>query len=1344
MRPALVPSLETLETRLFLDVSPVVVSGTVWLDDADGIREPIETGVAGVTVKLRDVADNVVATRVTDSGGAFQFSGQPVGHYSLEFVAPADRLFTLQDRGADDSRDSDTGLGTGRTSVFVLGSVPGSLTFDAGLIDMATALAQGLRITEIMYFPPDGFGHVEEDFEFIELANRGPWPLDLKGVRFIDGVAFDFTGSAVTSLDLGQRVLVVKNRAAIESRYGPGLPIAGEYAGRLNDDGEVLTLVGPINRAIDTLAYWPWWGGDDGGGLSLVQGGTDPKVPLVLGTVPGGTPGIDEGAAVKTAAISGLVCSTVGGGIPNVPVDVFTAAGDLVAATRTTDNGRYNFFGLAPEEYVVKVLGFDGAWWTAPTVTLADRQHNQDVNAALTPPVPLASVRADLWWDMDGDGIWDADEPLAGGESVAYLTDAAGQMVSARLVGADIDPDDVDWRDLVFANLLPGSYRLELLTRDGYALTLGDQGADESLDSDFDPVTGRTDLFTLAPGETLTGLAAGLVYTDVVGNLQDYLRITEIMCNPAPHRGLEPNVDNDDFEFIELTNTGPVALVLTGVRFTDGIAFDFTGSDVQELAPGGHVLVVRNRTAFQARYGPGLPVAGEYDGRLRDEGEAIALVAPINRPIDAVSYSPTETPIAGTSGYGFSMTRNLDYRGSAADEWRPSSLWGGTPGADDPALTFAPAGVVINELRANARTAGGDWIELRNITDAPVYIGGWALVGQQGWYEIPAGTVLGRLGYYVIPESAFNPGGGAWPDDLVLDGVHGGDLLLTGILGSTVPRILERATFGPMEYDATFGRHTKSSGETVFVEMASPTLGGPNGPPMVGPVIINEFMYHPKDDTVEWIELYNRTAADVPLYEPGNPDRTWAVISRVAYEFPAGAVIPAGGYALVVQHGSADWFRQTYAIPPSVPIYPYTCDLGLSNDGDLVRLVRPGSAAWAGTVDPVAQCIVDEVTYTDDPPWPKSPDGYGPSLERIWANAYADDVAYWAAGPVGGTPGRPNSTALAPRVVGVEVNGRPDLGPSGIVPGAGGVRTITVRFSQPVTFPRGAVTVQTVAFVGGTETPTGELRQAAVTGSGTTAMTIALDAGLAVDTWVKVMLKGSAGVPVDAAGRLLDGEPKSGGSGRGYVYGPADLPTGDGAAGGDAILYVGSLPADFNGDGSVGDADLAGFLKAWAAGSPDADFRGEGFGPSAPDGRVTPADLDGFISLYNAAVAGGSGREALPQAGLQSGGDAGPLAGDSGPTPVPSADEVTAASAPAGAPATEVPSPALPEDAVASAAPLAIVPTRGADAGLAVSLPASADVPLAWGSAGEVAPPPDPILAADGGVDLLAMPALTL
>jgi hypothetical protein len=64
--------------------------------------------------------------------------------------------------------------------------------------------------------------------------------------------------------------------------------------------------------------------------------------------------------------------------------------------------------------------------------------------------------------------------------------------------------------------------------------------------------------------------------------------------------------------------------------------------------------------------------------------------------------------------------------------------------------------------------------------------------------------------------------------------------------------------------------------------------------------------------------------------------------------------------------------------------------------------------------------------------------------------------------------------------------------------------------------------------VSGTETPTGELRQAAVTGSGTTAMTIALDAGLAVDTWVKVILKGSAGVPVDAAGRLLDGEPKSG------------------------------------------------------------------------------------------------------------------------------------------------------------------------------------------------------------------------
>ncbi|MEN6428024.1 MAG: CotH kinase family protein, partial [Phycisphaerales bacterium] len=64
-----------------------------------------------------------------------------------------------------------------------------------------------LAISELHYHPCDptpaeqaaGFGD-ENDFEFVELVNPGTSPLDLAGVRFVEGIEFDFTGSNQTRL----------------------------------------------------------------------------------------------------------------------------------------------------------------------------------------------------------------------------------------------------------------------------------------------------------------------------------------------------------------------------------------------------------------------------------------------------------------------------------------------------------------------------------------------------------------------------------------------------------------------------------------------------------------------------------------------------------------------------------------------------------------------------------------------------------------------------------------------------------------------------------------------------------------------------------------------------------------------------------------------------------------------------------------------------------------------------------------------------------------------------------------------------------------------------------------
>jgi hypothetical protein len=162
-----------------------------------------------------------------------------------------------------------------------------------------------IELTELHYHPADpddgesaaGFGNAD-DFEFVELRNRGTTTLDLTGVRFVEGIQFDFTGSAVTRLPAGQYVLVVRNRAAFERRYGAGLPVAGEYSGRFDNAGEAVRLVDARGATLVHFAYGtrdPWPEAADGGGASLEV--VDPAADLGsaanwrVSSVAGGSPG---------------------------------------------------------------------------------------------------------------------------------------------------------------------------------------------------------------------------------------------------------------------------------------------------------------------------------------------------------------------------------------------------------------------------------------------------------------------------------------------------------------------------------------------------------------------------------------------------------------------------------------------------------------------------------------------------------------------------------------------------------------------------------------------------------------------------------------------------------------------------------------------------------------------------------------------------------------------------------------------------------------------------------------------------------------------------------------------
>jgi len=97
------------------------VGNMVWNDcNGNGVMDPGEDGIEGVTIYLKDAAGMIVNVTTTDADGKYEFEYIIPGDYYLEFTAPTGWDFTFPDSGGDDTADSDvTGaLGVGTTDLF--------------------------------------------------------------------------------------------------------------------------------------------------------------------------------------------------------------------------------------------------------------------------------------------------------------------------------------------------------------------------------------------------------------------------------------------------------------------------------------------------------------------------------------------------------------------------------------------------------------------------------------------------------------------------------------------------------------------------------------------------------------------------------------------------------------------------------------------------------------------------------------------------------------------------------------------------------------------------------------------------------------------------------------------------------------------------------------------------------------------------------------------------------------------------------------------------------------------------------------------------------------------------
>ncbi|MCD4687226.1 MAG: hypothetical protein K8S97_14960 [Anaerolineae bacterium] len=582
---------------------PVEISGQVWHDlDADGTpNELLGNELPGATVRLWNVVGPaLIDTQTTGAAGDYIFTNVLPGEtYYVEFMPLGAYFFSPQDAGGDDALDSDPDQSTGQTTT--VSPLSGNTSdFDAG-----------------MTLPVTFTGQVWDDL-------NGDGTQD-------DLVGNELTGFTVELWDAANVLLLGTQGTIAGGVYSFPNQVAGQdyFVRVIAQGGYVFTLQDQ--------------GGNDllDSDVDLLTGDTSPVTP-----VSGAVIDLDAGLYIPVI-ISGSTWHDLNNnglqeGEPaqaGVTVELYEEIAGPQGTTSTNAAGDYSFTGFPPGTYYVWFLTPAG-YYLAPDNVGADDTIDSDADPASAPPGETDHFTLDsgdtadrdagywtdayigdlVWEDMNGNGLQDG-EPGLPGVQVDIYEDAGGGFVPFETVTTDASG--------VYSNTIGMNpaypYYAEVIPA-GYEITVLDAGADDTIDNDFDPVTGETAPFNVVSGATDDTIDAGLyLFAAVDGLVWD--DINQDGVQDLGELG-EPNV------LVELWDATETAVIDSTLTDCKGL-YNFTN-----IVPGDYVLRVTAPAGYshspQDAGGDDL-VDSDYDltGRL-----AITLASNDAVIYDAGIYAP--------------------------------------------------------------------------------------------------------------------------------------------------------------------------------------------------------------------------------------------------------------------------------------------------------------------------------------------------------------------------------------------------------------------------------------------------------------------------------------------------------------------------------------------------------------------------------------------------------------------------------------------------------------------------------------------------------------------------------
>jgi uncharacterized repeat protein (TIGR01451 family) len=366
---------------------PGAIGDFVWEDlNFNGIQDTNEVGIPNVLVRLFDCTNNPIASMLTSTEGLYLFTNLPPGGYVVQFGQPAGYVFTLQNAGGDDAKDSDADPATGRTTCYTLASGETNLTVDAGL-----------------YRPVCLGDYVFEDIDRNGIQNEGP-------SNGIPNVTVELLRCGFTN--------VVSTTVTDTNGYYLFCDLTpGTYR---------VHVVVPGGYRITV----PNQGADDCLDSDADTNGVTDCVTLPSGTTNLCTDiGLFRPAAIgdyvfKDLDHNGIQNEGPSNGVAGVTVQLLTncASGIVVATTNTDANGYYLFSGLPPGQYRVRFvlpMGYiftlqdadvddtldsdaDMTTGLSGCYTLVSGQTNLTVDAGLFPLFPRICVTKEIVCSLPG------------------------------------------------------------------------------------------------------------------------------------------------------------------------------------------------------------------------------------------------------------------------------------------------------------------------------------------------------------------------------------------------------------------------------------------------------------------------------------------------------------------------------------------------------------------------------------------------------------------------------------------------------------------------------------------------------------------------------------------------------------------------------------------------------------------------------------------------------------------------------------------------------------------------------------------------------------------------------